>query len=514
LSSLQAGVTVSDRRWAECEIGAPTKMSGRKPLVRLGLSAVALLGVVASSASPAGSQMMRTGAPVSAGTADVTGVDFPAYMHDAAHSSFSSTATTITPTSALSLRYVFQESKIKHQPRPEFISTPLVLQHVMYIGSNSGEFYAINLSTGAVIWKKFIGFEAKVLCRTQGIFATAASGTDPTSGALTVYAASGDGNVYALRASDGNIFWKSPVNVPDPGTNDHFNFSSPEIANGKLYIGISSECDNPRSPLSIRGGVAALDQATGNRVATYFSVPTGQFGGSVWTSPAIAADGSVIVTTGNGRNGSTVGDTQSIVRLDPTTLARLDGYQVTTETTDSDFGGSPTIFTATIRGIRTPMVGACNKNGYYYAWKSNALSAGPVWKLKIAQHNNTTGDCDAGAIWDGANLYVGGPRTTIGGISYRGSMRKLDPATGATVWATGLPEAIMTSPTLDGAGAIAAASFDTSSSTNTGFLIDRGTGAYRLVDDGAAPAAPSPVFGDQFLVIATGAGSIYTYQTR
>ena len=34
-------------------------------------------------------------------------------------------------------------------------------------------------------------------------------------------------------------------------------------------------------------------------------------------------------------------------------------------------------------------------------------------------------------------------------------MRKLDPATGSALWVTGLPAAIMTSPTLDGAGAIA-----------------------------------------------------------
>jgi outer membrane protein assembly factor BamB len=339
-----------------------------------------------------------------------------------------------------------------------------------------------------VIWKKFIGFEAKFQCRAQGTFASAASGIDPTSGALTIYAASGDGNIYALRASDGTTLWKSPVNVPSPGMNDYFTYSSPEVANGKIYVGISAECDNPNAPF-VRGALASLDQATGSRVATFFTVPDGTLGGSIWTSPAIASDGSVLITTGNAENGALVGDAQSIVRLDGNTLHRIDGYQLVTGTSNSDFGGSPTVFSAKLGGVATPMVGACNKDGNYYAWKLNALSAGPVWQVNLASHQNTTGDCDAGAIWDGTNLYVAGCRTTIGGVSYRGSMRKLDPATGAALWVTGLPVAIMTSPTLDGAGAIAAAGFDLASATNSGFLIDAGTGAYQLVDDGSMPAA-------------------------
>jgi outer membrane protein assembly factor BamB len=447
-------------------------------------------------------------------TGAATSIDFPAFMYDAAHSA-SSPATAVTPSSTLSLKYVFQEDKIAHLPRPEFVASPLVLQHVIYIGSNTGIFYAIDLNTGSVIWKEFLGFEAKATCREQGFFATAASGIDPATGALTIYAASGDGYVYALRASDGTILWSSPVNVPTPGTNDHFNFSAPEIANGKIYIGISSECDQPNSPITIRGGLDALDQANGNLIATYYSVPQGEFGGDVWSSPAIAPDGSVILTTGNGRDGATGGDTQSIVRLDGNTLARLDGWQDVTSSTDSDFAGSPTVFNANLAGVPTTMVGACNKDGNYYAWRLNALSAGPVWQVPIAAHNNSTGDCDGGGIWDGSNLYVGGCATTINGVFYRGSMRKLDPATGDSLWVTGLPVAIRTAPTLDAAGAIAATSFDLGDfPANTAFLINAKTGSYQTVYDGNTLAAPSPIFADQYLVIATDGGTLYTYQTN
>ena len=56
-----------------------------------------------------------------------------------------------------------------------------------------------------------------------------------------------------------------------PTVSDYFNWSSPAVANGKVYMGVASDCDNPFPP----GGVDAFDQATGDRIATYYSVPGG-----------------------------------------------------------------------------------------------------------------------------------------------------------------------------------------------------------------------------------------------
>ena len=47
-----------------------------------------------------------------------------------------------------------------------------------------------------------------------------------------------------------------------------------------------------------------------------------------------------------------------------------------------------------------------------------------------------------------------------------------------------LPEAIRTYPSLNGAGALVAASFDLKSPDNSAFLIDASTGDYTVVDDG------------------------------
>jgi hypothetical protein len=98
----------------------------------------------------------------------------------------------------------------------------------------------------------------------------------------------------------------------------------------------------------------------------------------VYTAAAVATDGSVFITTGDD-NGASTNDSTSIVKLAGGTLVRLDGYQVPGVIgQNSDFNASPTLFMAGT----TPMVGACNKNGTFYALKQADLSA-PVWTRQL-----------------------------------------------------------------------------------------------------------------------------------
>ena len=69
-----------------------------------------------------------------------------------------------------------------------------------------------------------------------------------------MYVGAGDGNVDALRASDGQVIWQTPVNVDSGGVNDKYNFSSPLVDRGRVYQGISSSCDQPLT----RGGLVEL----------------------------------------------------------------------------------------------------------------------------------------------------------------------------------------------------------------------------------------------------------------
>jgi outer membrane protein assembly factor BamB len=268
-------------------------------------------------------------------------------------------------------------------------------------------------------------------------------------------------------------------------------------------MGISSFCDGPL----VHGGLKEYDQASGNLQATYLTLPpSAGVGGSIWTSPAAATDGSIFVTTGNGGTGVPP-DADSIVRLAGSNLARLDGWQIPSaqQVKDGDFGGSPTLFTATLAGVPTPMVGACDKNGFYYALRRQSLSAGPVWSFKMADAyplDGYTGQCDAAAIWDGSRLIEGGNGTMIGGKFYQGSVRSLDPATGIPMWETGLPGPVLGSPTEDGSGVVAAAVFVNGSASGV-WLLDASTGkVLKVLSTNGSAVFSQPVFAQNNLFLA------------
>ena len=75
-------------------------------------------------------------------------------------------------------------------------------------------------------------------------------------------------------------------------------------------------------------------------------------------------------------------DEQAIIQLNPSTLSLKSRWALpkTQAGFDLDFGATPTLFSATTaNGVSEPLVGAENKNGVYYAFDRQDLSAGPVW---------------------------------------------------------------------------------------------------------------------------------------
>lgn len=446
-----------------------------------------------------------------------TFVNWPAYLFRPTHTSRNPAATAITTSNASSLVKAWTwkpaPPTMTGQPFATLAASPTVVNGVIYIGANTGVFSAINESTGKPIWNRFIAFTPKLTCNAaKGFTSTATVATSPSTGKLTIYVGAADGYLYALDAATGNTVWRAAVGIPSTTVNDYYLWGSPTVVGGKVYIGISSQCDNPL----VRGGVKAFSQSTGSPAGTYLAVPSGSVGASVWSTPAVNSAGQVFVTTGNNDpNSPSAGDSNSIVRLS-STLTRQDIWTVPAAMLkrDDDFGGSPTLFTATINGTKTPMVGACNKDGWYFALRANNLAAGPVWKLQVgAGFSNITGDqCIAAAVWNGSHLFIAGNQTTIGGTTYFGSIREVNPATGAVIWATGLPGAIEGTPTLNGSGVIAAASYDgASGSTNAAFLLNSSNGNLLTTITTNAKDFGQLVFADNDLFIPTNNQGLIAY---
>ena len=213
---------------------------------------------------------------------------------------------------------------------------------------------------------------------------------------------------------------------------------------------------SPRSATNLWSrtpGLKAYDLGTGALKFTYITLPNNELGGSIWSSPALDTNGNAFATIGNDLPGAAQpGDSSSLVSLSASSLARTGGWRVppAQQVEDNDWAASPTVFQATINGTPTEMVTACNKNGFLYAFNAASITPGPVWSFQVgAGTGNGVLSCLGAAIWNGTNLFEPGNATTINGTAYNGSMRELNPATGAPIWATGLPGIILGSPSMD-----------------------------------------------------------------
>jgi len=488
------------------------------PLVAtLGLAGVLLAPAVGAAGAPtaghAGQRPVRAADPAAA-----PNLDWPQYLHGPQHSSISN-ATAFTTSNAGSVTQVWhwQPPVLSGKPVPALDASPTVVAGRVYIGAQSGGFYALNESTGTVIWTRQLDTQAHVTCTPQGISSTAAVLPDPVTGTSTVYV-SGARFLYALNAATGAVTWKTEIGPPDKSQpNGYYNWSSPTVVAGHIYVGLASNCDNPL----IRGGVVELDQHSGQVLHTWYTVPAGSIGGSVWSSVAVSSTGSdVWVSTGNECDptidkcpaGNKIGNSLSIVHLSPS-LGLLQAWQApgtAGQGHDWDFGSSPTLFGSL--GI-PPDVGACNKNGKYYALADNPLGTAPLWTVALGVPGGARGACLSSAIWNGpaGTLYLSGDGTTIGGKSVGGSVGQVNPSTGAFLWHTGLPCAVMGTPTLDSAGVLAVGTYRCVKPATPGaYLINAATGAIlSTLPVATSKVFAQPVFAQGTLFVATESGGLY-----
>lgn len=380
--------------------------------------------------------LMHQSTPVSA-----AGTDWPMYLHDNSRDG-TGTDTTIAPTniSQLQLNWSFKTGGV-------IASAPAVVGNTIYVGSWDGYEYALNATTGALIWKTFLG-QTTSPCYPQ--LAGISSGADVYNGVL--YVSGGDSNWYALDPTSGTILWS--VKIGD-NTQGWYNWSSPLIANGYAYVGTASVGDCPLIP----GQVLQIDLSTHQIAHTYNTVPTGQVGGGIWSSPSFdPVTNTIFVTVGN------LTPTAEILALDGATLALKSSWSVPQSDAqyaggDSDFGATPTLFTDS---NNDQLLGAANKNGYLYVFDRNNLAAGPLWKLPLAV-GGTCPECGDGSISSAAfgngTFFAGGGNAVINGQGYKGSVNAFNPLNGQLLWQHGASNFIL--PALaysnglvfDGAGA-------------------------------------------------------------
>jgi len=105
----------------------------------------------------------------------------------------------------LGLRWSFQTGGIVS-------SSPAVATGMVYVGSGDKNLYALNASTGVLLWQ----------------YTTGGAVGDPAVANGVVYVNSDDKNLYALNASTGGLLWQYTTGGV---------FFSPTVANGVVYFG-------------------------------------------------------------------------------------------------------------------------------------------------------------------------------------------------------------------------------------------------------------------------------------
>jgi hypothetical protein len=310
---------------------------------------------------------------------------------------------------------------------------PIVANNMVFWSDWNGTEHGANLN-GQDLWTTNIGTTtppASDNCSptTSGPTSTPTLGT--VGGVLTLFVGGGNGIMYALNAQTGSVVWQTRLGTSP----DNFLWDSPALYNGIIYMGVASYGDCPL----VQGKLVALNATTGAITATADMVANGCVGGGIWSSPTVdTSAGTIWVTTGtpNACNGNSYAP--AVVELRASDLSVLGYWNVPVSSQsagDPDFGGTPTLFTATINGQVRSLVGAVDKDGIFYAWDRTNPAAGPVWQSTISV---ASGDPSVASIvsaaWDGTNLYVGGGSVTINGTSCVGSIDALNPSTGAFVW--------------------------------------------------------------------------------
>lgn len=297
--------------------------------------------------------------------------------------------------------------------------SPTVVGDRVFVGSWDGYEYALNASNGALVWKTFLGTTSGT-CTSYGPAVGITSSPAVLNG--TLFVGGGDSYWYALNAANGSVLGR--VFVGQTGsTGGYYNWASPLIVGGAAYIGLASECDNPL----VQGGLLMVNISDPSTLGSasilhrFNSVPSGYTGGSIWGTPSYdPSTNTVFVATGN--YGSYTGSyTQAIIALNASDLAVRSAWQIlNTPNGDSDFSSGPLVFNDS---HGNHLVVAANKDGFDYAVNASNVHAGPVWSQPVA--NPRCGFPPA--AFDGERLYLTGMCTTVGSVTYAGSVRAVLP---------------------------------------------------------------------------------------
>jgi polyvinyl alcohol dehydrogenase (cytochrome) len=219
---------------------------------------------------------------------------------------------------------------------------PTVSGGRVFVGTDTGYLYSLDARTGCVFWS----YQAKGTVRSAPVVGR-------IGGRWGVFFGDFHANVYGLDARTGEPLWTTQVS-------QHFVAritAGPAFHKGRLFVPVSSSEEFSAAALDYpcctnRGGVVALDAATGRRLWAAWAVPKpmpthknskgvqlyAPAGGSVWNSPTVdPRRNAIYFGTGDGETDPAPSTTDAVLAVDMATGKRLWVHQA--QAHDAFLGG-------------------------------------------------------------------------------------------------------------------------------------------------------------------------------
>jgi polyvinyl alcohol dehydrogenase (cytochrome) len=348
-----------------------------------------------------GSKSVRVNATTASGT-DMDSVKltcvprgWPSHGYDGANRRATPAETTLGPGNAASLavKWTLDLQTLSGGSSNAVTSTPTVGNGMVYVTSWNGKAYGVSARTGALKWQYDTG---------SGVFLGSQSSPTLTADGRVLFGDSQAG-LHCLNAKTGKLLWRRTIGNPAV---DHV-WSSPTVANGRVFVGIASHSDNPCT----QGRLVAVDLDTGADLWTVKTVPD-----------KICHNDTSITCTTDADCGGGAG----------TCIAAIGAGVTATVAVDP---AGETVFMNTVGCYTFPSVGDEDS-----IFRIDAATGTTTWKTRVKppEQFNIAPYHDFGflngPILVDADDGLGGTRPLVVSGSKDGTLYALDPATGGYVW--------------------------------------------------------------------------------
>ena len=411
-------------------------------------------------------------------------------------------------------------------------ATPSVSDGMVYFPDWGGKLYAVNASTGAVLWQDN-------LASISGITGAFSRATPTIDGGVLYVGLQTQGWMLAIKRNDGSLIWKTQLDSHPAAVITQ----SPADFNGVLFVGMSSleesfAVEESYPCCTFRGSISAVDEKTGHVIWKTYTAPAnggqtnGYSGNSVWGSTPVVDPSRKLVYITTGNNYTVPADVasgsaplasndyvDSILALNINTGAVVWADQhlgLSSDTwtvacifsvdapncpdnagPDYDFGQGVMEVTRTVNGKSQDLVIAGQKSGKMWALDAGTGQTAWMFDSGVA---STLGGMEWGSATDGKTVFFANSAGNFWGA--------VDIATGQLKWQTADPNPVVPFVNVNDIGAVSYAngvvyvgSLGGAITTNpTMFALDAATGniLWEWVSGSSVGSAPAIANGMVF----------------